>query len=128
VSPALQPAYRFGVNQRARLATTLAETAQRQATIDRARAVGSLGDMPLALLTSTKLTSFYRDPLPADLPPRLVELIQRTARGAAVDMARLSTNSTIAPVEQSGHFIQFDRPDAVIRAVQTTVEEMRGRP
>jgi hypothetical protein len=42
-------------------------------------------------------------------------------------MSRLSSNSMIAPVERSGHFIQFDRPDVVIQAVQTMVETVQGR-
>ena len=39
-------------------------------------------------------------------------------------MARLSSNGTIARVERSGHYIQFDRPDAVIDAVQQMVESL----
>jgi hypothetical protein len=42
-------------------------------------------------------------------------------------MSRLSTNSTITPVERSGHYIQFDRPDAVIQAVQHMVQSVQGR-
>jgi pimeloyl-ACP methyl ester carboxylesterase len=125
VSAALQPAFRFGMNGRARLATTIAETEQRQANVDRVRAIPSLGSLPLAVLASTKITTFYRDPLPAELPPRLLELIQKTVWEAEIDMSRLSSNSTIAPVERSGHYIQFDRPDAVIDAVQHMVESLQ---
>jgi hypothetical protein len=56
-----------------------------------------------------------------------VELIQKTAWEAEVDMSHLSTIGTIAPVERSGHYIQFDRPDAVIAAVQTMVNSLQGR-
>jgi pimeloyl-ACP methyl ester carboxylesterase len=122
-----QPGYRFGMNGHGRLATTIAETAQREANMARVRAIPSLGRMPLAVLTSTKITTFYRDPLPAELSGRLLELIQKTAWEAEVDMSRLSSNSTITPVERSGHFIQFDRPDAVVQAVQTMVESVQGR-
>jgi len=55
-----------------------------------------------------------------------LELLQKSLWEAEVDMLRLSSNSTITPVERGGHFIQFDRPDAVIRAVQTMVESLRG--
>jgi hypothetical protein len=51
----------------------------------------------------------------------LVELIRKTVWEAGADMARLSSNSTITPVERSGHFIQFDRPDVVVQVVQTVV-------
>jgi pimeloyl-ACP methyl ester carboxylesterase len=121
-----QPAFRFGLNQPARLATTRAETAQREANMARVRAIPSLGNMPLVVLASTKITTFYRDPLPSELPPRLLELIQKTAWEAELDMSRLSTNSTITPVERSGHYIQFDRPDAVIHVVQAMIESFQG--
>jgi hypothetical protein len=75
--------------------------------------------------SSTKISSFYRDPLQANLPPRLVELIQKTAWEAQVDMSRLSTNNTIVPVERSGHYIQFDRPEVVIAAVRQMAEARR---
>ncbi len=123
----MQPTFRFGMNGRARLATTIAETEQRQANVDRVRAIPSLGSLPLAVLASTKITTFYRDPLPSELPPRLLELIQKTAWEVERDLSGLSSNSTIAPVERSGHYIQFDRPDAVIHVVQSMIESFQGR-
>lgn len=123
----MQPAFRFGMNQPARLATYRAETAQREHTIDQVRAIPSLGSLPLAVLTSTTLTPFYHDPLPAGLSGRLLALVQKTLWESEVDLARLSSNSTIAPVERSGHYIQFDRPDAVIQAVQTMVNSVQRR-
>jgi hypothetical protein len=83
--------------------------------------------MPLTVLTSTKFGSFYREKLPAELSGRLLELIQKTLWESEVDMSRLSTNSTTTPVERSGHYIQFDRPDAVIQAVQHMVQSLQGR-
>jgi hypothetical protein len=115
------------VNQRARLATNSAETKQRQASIDHVRAIPSLGTIPLAVLTSTKLASFYSDALPAEPSPRLLELVQKSVWEAQVELTRLSANSTITPVERSGHYIQFDRPDIVIQAVQQMVESVHGR-
>jgi pimeloyl-ACP methyl ester carboxylesterase len=122
-----QPGYRAGMNKRGRLATTIAETEQREANMERVRAVGSLGSLPLTVLTSTKFTTFYRDPLPAEPSGRLMELLQKMLWESEVDMSRLSSNSTITPIERSGHFIQFDRPDAVIQAVQHMVETVSGR-
>jgi pimeloyl-ACP methyl ester carboxylesterase len=116
-----QPAFRFGMNQPARLVTNSAEIEQRQASIDQIRAIQSLGSMSLTVLTSTKLASFDSDPLPAELSGRLLELVQKSLWEAEVEMSRLSTNSRIARVERSGHYIQFDRPDAVIQAVKTMV-------
>jgi pimeloyl-ACP methyl ester carboxylesterase len=122
-----QPAFRFGMNRPARLATYIAETEQRERTMERVRAIASLGSLPLAVITSTKFTLFYRDSPPAEPSGRLLELIQSMFWKSELDMARLSSNSTIAPVERSGHFIQFDRPDAVIAAVQHMIEALPGR-
>jgi pimeloyl-ACP methyl ester carboxylesterase len=122
-----QPAFRFGMNQPARIATSMAEAAHREANVDQVRAIGSLGSVPLAVLASSKFTDYYRDQLPSNLPPRLIELIQKTVWESKVDLSRLSTNSTITPIERSGHYIQFDRPDAVIHIVQTMVESLQGR-
>jgi pimeloyl-ACP methyl ester carboxylesterase len=127
LNAAVQPAFRFGMNGRARLATNSAETKQRQTSIDQVRAIPSLGAIPLAVITSTKLASFYSDPLPAEPSGRLLELVQKTVWEAELDLSRLSANSTVAPVERSGHYIQFDRPDAVIHAVQTMVGSFQGR-
>jgi pimeloyl-ACP methyl ester carboxylesterase len=121
-----QPAFRFGMNVRARLATYSAETEQRQNSIDQVRTIPSLGAIPLAVLTSTKLASFYSDPLPAEPSGRLLELVRKTLWEAEVDISQLSSNSTITPIERSGHYIQFDRPDAVIDAVQTMIQSFQG--
>jgi pimeloyl-ACP methyl ester carboxylesterase len=127
LSTTVQPAFQFGMNQRARLATYIGETEQRQTSIDQVRAIQSLGSLPLTVPTSTKFGSFYRDPLPAEPSGRLLELVQKTVWEAELDLSRLSSNSTIAPAERSGHYIQFDRPDAVIQAVQRMVESLESR-
>jgi pimeloyl-ACP methyl ester carboxylesterase len=123
--PEAQAAFRFGMNRPSRLETNSAETEQRQNSIDQVRAIPSLGTIPLAVLTSTKLASFYRDPLPAELSGRLLELVQKTVWEAEVDISRLSSNSTITPIERSGHYIQFDRPDAVVHVVQAMIESFQ---
>src|SRR5215216_5501462 len=89
-----QPAFRFGMNGHTRLATYVAETEQRQNSIAQVRAIASLGSIPLAVLTSTKLASFYTDPLPAEPSPRLLQLVQKSVWEAEVDLSRLSANGT----------------------------------
>jgi pimeloyl-ACP methyl ester carboxylesterase len=124
--PDVQPAFPFGMNQRARLATYMAEIEQRDANIGQVRAIGSLANVPLSVLTSTKFTDLYRDPLAADLPPRLQELVDKSIWEAKVDMSRVSSTSTITPVERSGHYVQFDRPDAVVDAVRTMLASLHS--
>ena len=41
------------------------------------------------------------------------------------ELADLSTNGTLVVVEDTGHYIQFDQPDAVIDAVRKMVESLR---
>ncbi len=119
-----QPAYAFGLRQGSHLATLMAEAEQRLNSVEQVRAVKSLGNTPLAILTSTKMGNFYSDPQPTDLPPRLLELGLKTLWEAQADMAGLSSSGTIEPVERSGHYIQFDRPDAVIGAIRFMVNQV----
>jgi len=96
------------------------ETAAIPRTIDRARDARALGDRPVIVLSAG-------EPNPAaDL-----ELMGLTAeQGAklfaahqtvAADMATWSTHARLEQVAGANHYIQFDRPDAVIRAVNEVV-------
>jgi pimeloyl-ACP methyl ester carboxylesterase len=125
LSPEVQPAYQFGINQPARLATYIAETDQGHISTDQVHRVKTLGNIPLASITSTKFASFYDLPAQTGIPPRLLELSLKTLWLAEVEMSNLSSNSTIEPVERSGHYIQFDRPDAVIQVIQKMVKSLQ---
>lgn len=122
MSDEVQPAYASGLRRSSHLATLLAEAEQRLTSVEQVRAVRSLGNMPLAIITSTRLANFYSEPVPADMSPRLHELGLKKLWMAETDMARLSSNGTIEPVERSGYYIQFDRPDAVIGTIRFMVE------
>ena len=43
-----------------------------------------------------------------------------------VELARLSTNSSRVIAKTSTHYIQFDRPDVVIEAVQKAVGQCKA--
>jgi pimeloyl-ACP methyl ester carboxylesterase len=87
------------------------------ATLDRARQTKSLGDRPLVVLCVSDATD------PAELTANRLT----AAQGARVhdahltlcrDMATWSTRGRFQAVERSQHYIQIDRPDAVIAAVR----------
>ena len=90
------------------------------ASCAQARAVTSLGALPLVVLTSS---AFLRDvDLGPDLGPRLHNLWQELHR----DLARLSSRSVHTVTGESGHFIQRDQPQLVVEAVRQVVETVRG--
>jgi pimeloyl-ACP methyl ester carboxylesterase len=84
------------------------------------RATGSLGDVPLVVLTASQ----YGDP-PSDLPADFVAAYGRMAHELQYELVRLSTCSTHIMAEHSGHFIQCDEPELVVAAVRYAIELAR---
>jgi pimeloyl-ACP methyl ester carboxylesterase len=114
----LQPAYRAGVNRASYMSTVRAEAAQRQTSIDQVRQVGALGDLPMVVLASSDPIAFYGDPVPPEFSGRASELMRLMLNSSRQAIASLSSNGRVEAVERTGHYIQFDRPDAVIQAIQ----------
>ena len=82
-------------------------------------ATGSLGDMPLAVL------SHDPDKPSAELPPDLAKPTNEAWEKMQEELAHLSTRGTQAIAKNSAHYIQIDRPDIVIDAVRNVVEQAR---
>jgi hypothetical protein len=82
-------------------------------------ATGSLGDMPLAVL------SHDPDKPSAELPADLATPINAAWEKMQEDLAHLSTRGTQTIAKNSSHYIQIDRPDVVIDAVRSVVEQAR---
>ncbi len=84
-----------------------------------ARAIASLGDLPIHVLSAG---TFLKQPLvPEALRPRLQDQwdrLQRTFLG-------LSSRVTQTRVETSGHFMQRDAPEAVVAAVLQVLAAVR---
>lgn len=82
-------------------------------------ATGSLGDMPLAVLS--------HDPgapepgIPADLVKPTNDAFEQMQE----ELSHLSTRGTRMIAKNSSHYIQGDRPDVVIEAVRRVVEQAR---
>jgi pimeloyl-ACP methyl ester carboxylesterase len=81
----------------------------------------SYGDLPLIVLTapshaddsSQKATAFW-------------ENFERDWRAGQDEMAKMSRCSLHIMVPRTHHMIQVDRPDAVVQAIQTVVDRVRG--
>jgi pimeloyl-ACP methyl ester carboxylesterase len=84
-----------------------------------AAAAGSLGDLPLAVLS--------HDPdLPQpDIPADLVKPMNDAWEQMQEELAHLSTRGTRTVAKNSSHYIQLDRPDLVVEAVREVVEQAR---
>jgi pimeloyl-ACP methyl ester carboxylesterase len=127
---AAQGDFRAGINGAAFLKTLMAETETRDASIEQVRRATAgrtpLGDMPMTVLASTGLTAFVADPVPPDLTGRRGELITKLRVAAATDLGRLSARGTTQVITGSGHYVQIDRPDAVVAAVKAMLDGLIG--
>lgn len=78
------------------------------------------GDLPLLVLSATEP--------PDGVPPAMaehVDAMQATWRELQAELAGLSSNSRHVPVPDSGHYVQFDRPDVVVDEVRGLIEAIR---
>jgi pimeloyl-ACP methyl ester carboxylesterase len=85
-----------------------------------AAATGTLGDMPLAVL------SHDPDKPSAELPPDLAKPTNDAWEKMQEELAHLSTRGTQMIAKNSGHYIQIDRPEIVIDAVHNVLEQARA--
>jgi pimeloyl-ACP methyl ester carboxylesterase len=85
-----------------------------------AGATGSLGNLPLAVL------SHDPDKPSAELPAGLAKPTNEAWEKMQEELARLSTRGTQTIAKSSAHYIQIDRPDVLIDAVRKVVEQARA--
>lgn len=83
-------------------------------------ATGSLGDMPLAVL------SHDPDKPSAELPADVAKPTNDAWEKMQEELAHLSTRGTQTVAKGSSHYIQNDRPDLVIGAVREVVTRARA--
>lgn len=84
-----------------------------------AAGAGSLGDMPLAVL------SHDPDKPSSEFTPDLNKTVNQAWDGMQDELAHLSTRGTRTIAKNSSHYIQSDRPDLVIEAVRSVTEQAR---
>jgi pimeloyl-ACP methyl ester carboxylesterase len=82
-------------------------------------AAGSLGDLPLAVL------SHDPDKPLADIPSDLANPTNKAWEKMQEELAHLSTRGTQTIAKGSGHYIQIDRAEIVIAAVHNIVAQTR---
>jgi pimeloyl-ACP methyl ester carboxylesterase len=80
---------------------------------------GSLGDIPLAVL------SHDPDMLQPGLPEDLVKPTNDAWQQMQEGLAHLSTRGRQMIARHSGHYIQLDRPELVVEAVRSVVDQAR---
>jgi pimeloyl-ACP methyl ester carboxylesterase len=103
---------REGVAELKAISTSAAQTA----------ATGSLGDLPLQVL------SHDPDAPQPDLPEDLVKPTNDAWQQMQKELSHLSTRGAQVIAKNSGHYIQLDRPDLVIRSIREVVDEVRQSP
>jgi pimeloyl-ACP methyl ester carboxylesterase len=94
-------------------------------TLSQAQMTGHLGSRPIVVLSAGDL-----EPPPGlDVPPEVVQSLESTGPELQEEISALSTNSVQRIIENSGHYIQIEAPDAVITAVADVVKAVReGQP
>ena len=102
-----------------------AESAAMKESAREVRSAGGMRDWPLIVLTGGKM-EFGPDPLMA--PDRQNQLRNLWINVLQAEEARLSTRGRQIVLKDSGHLIQFERPDAVIDAVHEVWSEAGGVP
>lgn len=95
-------------------------------TMDQARIVRSFGDRPLIVLTA--MAPYTPAQLKSlELSPQDGARMKQVWKSLQAEMAAMSTHGSQQTVPDSGHYIQIDRPDIVIAAVDRVVDAVRAR-
>lgn len=100
---------REGVAEMKSIPASAAETA----------AVGSLGDLPLLVL------SHDPDKPSSELAPDLAKPTNEAWEKMQEELAHLSTRGTQQIAKNAAHYIQMDRPDIVVDAVRNVIDQLR---
>ena len=92
------------------------------ATRAQAQAIGSLGDLPLLMLTAG--SEFLKH-----TPPGNADAARMQARWGELqrEILHLSSDAQQILVRDSGHFIQREQPEVIIAAIRQMVEKVRGQ-
>jgi pimeloyl-ACP methyl ester carboxylesterase len=93
-------------------ATASSELANIKKSFEEVRSVTSLGALPLIVLSQGSKNSKMSD-----------ERFQQWA-SLQLELTKLSSNSQRIIAENSGHFVQLDRPELVISAIQRLIESV----
>lgn len=101
------------------LAAVRAEAAATEENYAEVRPLGSLGDLPLAVLS--------HDPEKVHFGDHLTAPVNRAWNEMQEELSHLSTNGTHLVVKGAGHDIELDRPDAVAEAIRKVFDAAKER-
>ena len=123
VSAELRPMLRAGWLRTGYYSTLTNESDGLIETLEQVRRSGSLGNLPLVVITATG--PIWWPEMPSEVNPvkfkkMWLELQQH--------LTTLSTNSRQVFADQSSHFIPFDQPELVSNAVRELVDRERATP
>lgn len=99
------------------IAAVRAEAESVDANDAEVRALGTLGDLPLVVLS--------HDPDKMRFPGNLTEPVNREWGKMQEELAHLSSNGSHIVVQGSGHDIQIDKPKAVVDAIRSVLAQTR---
>jgi len=100
------------------IAAVRAEAAAQDENSAQVRALGTLGNMPLIVLS--------HDPDKVHFPGNLTEPVNRAWDKMQEEQAQLSSNGSHLIVKGSGHDIQIDKPEAVVDAIRKVVSQAKA--
>ena len=86
----------------------------------------SLGDIPLIVLSAGATFDQMPEAVVTAIGSDALAQVIQVSQELQQDLVSLSTQGKQVIAEESGHYIQWDRPDLVIDAVRTMVEQMRS--
>jgi len=116
--PEVRPEFCAVFCRRQYLAAVRAEAAAQQENSAQVRALTSLGNLPLVVLS--------HDPDKVRFPGKLTEPVNREWGEMQEELAHLSSNGSHLVVKGSGHDIQIDNPEAVVDAIRKVVGQAKG--
>lgn len=104
---------------------SMAEMSARDSIVAQGRRTGSLDPRPIVVLTAGQTSQTSRPGVSEETIARMQELRIELQE----ELADLSANSDHRTVEDAGHVIQMDDPDAVAKAIREVVNAVRtGTP
>jgi pimeloyl-ACP methyl ester carboxylesterase len=92
------------------------------ATRTQAQAIGSLGDLPLLMLTAG--SEFIKHAPPGNRDAARMQELWGKLQG---EIMQLSSDVRQTLVKSSGHFIQREQPEVIVAAIRQIVEKVRGQ-
>lgn len=100
-------------------------------TISQAGTPGSLGDMPLIVLTADTSEEEMQAQIPAYLKsvvrPEVIRKVFEVSRVMQQELVGLSNRGRQIMIPNTGHMIHLDQPQVVIDAIQSVMEQVRGK-